>query len=65
MFLRRGGTGPPILLRPGFPQTHVAWHLVAPALMERFMVIAADVPGYGQSILKEMDLDAPGAASEA
>ena len=51
VFLRRRGTGPPVLLLHGFPQTHVAWHLVAPALTDRFTVIAADLPGYGQSTL--------------
>jgi haloacetate dehalogenase len=51
VFLRRRGTGPPVLLLHGFPQTHVAWHLVAPALASSFTVIAADLPGYGQSTL--------------
>jgi haloacetate dehalogenase len=51
VFLRRRGTGPPVLLLHGFPQTHVAWHLVAPALVERFTVIVADLPGYGRSTL--------------
>jgi haloacetate dehalogenase len=49
--LRRRGTGPPVLLLHGFPQTHVAWHLVAQTLAERFTVIAADLPGYGRSTL--------------
>jgi haloacetate dehalogenase len=51
VYLRRRGTGPPVLLLHGFPETHVAWHLVAPALAERFTVIAADLPGYGRSTL--------------
>jgi haloacetate dehalogenase len=51
VFLRRRGTGPPVLLLHGFPETHVAWHLVAPALAERFTVIAVDLPGYGRSTL--------------
>jgi haloacetate dehalogenase len=45
----RSGTGHPLLLLHGFPQTHVAWHRVAPALARRFTVIAADLPGYGDS----------------
>ena len=49
MFLRRSGSGPAVLLLHGFPQTHVAWHLVAPVLADRFTVIAADLPGYGRS----------------
>jgi haloacetate dehalogenase len=27
-----GGSGPPVLLLHGFPQTHVCWHKVAPDL---------------------------------
>ena len=46
---RIGGSGPPLLLLHGFPQTHLMWHPVAPALRERFTVIAADLPGYGLS----------------
>ena len=25
-----GGTGPPILLMHGYPQTHLMWHKIAP-----------------------------------
>lgn len=44
-----GGEGPPLLLLHGFPQSHVMWHRVAPALAERFTVVAADLRGYGDS----------------
>ncbi|MFI6999095.1 alpha/beta fold hydrolase [Nocardia sp. NPDC050175] len=44
-----GGTGPPLLLLHGFPQTHVMWHAVAPRLAEEFTVIASDLRGYGDS----------------
>lgn len=47
--LRVGGSGPPLLLLHGNPQTHVMWHRVAPALAERFTVVAADLRGYGES----------------
>src|SRR5580658_5291810 len=43
------GHGPPLLLLHGYPQTHVMWHEVAPALAERFTVVAADLRGYGDS----------------
>ena len=45
----RAGDGPPVLLLHGFPQTRAMWRGVAPALAERFTVIAADLRGYGDS----------------
>ncbi len=47
--LRHGGSGPPLLLLHGNPQTHVMWHLVAPALARRFTVVCPDLRGYGGS----------------
>jgi len=44
-----GGAGPPLLLLHGYPQTRACWHRVAPALAERFTVVAADLRGYGDS----------------
>ena len=44
-----GGEGPPVLLLHGFPQTHVMWHRVAPALARTRTVVAADLRGYGDS----------------
>jgi haloacetate dehalogenase len=46
---RVGGSGPPLLLLHGFPQTHLMWHPVADALAQRHTVVAADLPGYGAS----------------
>lgn len=43
------GSGPPLLLLHGYPQTHVLWHRVAPRLAEHFTVVAADLRGYGDS----------------
>ena len=44
-----GGSGPPLLLLHGYPQTHVAWHRVAPVLARHFTVVAPDLRGYGDS----------------
>jgi len=44
-----GGSGPPVILLHGYPQTHVMWHKVAPRLAERFTIVAADLRGYGDS----------------
>jgi haloacetate dehalogenase len=47
--VRHGGSGPPLLLLHGHPQTHAMWNLVAPRLAEDFTVVAADLRGYGES----------------
>jgi len=44
-----GGSGPPLLLLHGYPQTHAMWHRVAPALAADFTVVCADLRGYGDS----------------
>jgi haloacetate dehalogenase len=44
-----GGSGPPLLLLHGYPQTHLMWHAAAPLLAERFTVVATDLSGYGDS----------------
>ncbi len=49
LFLRIGGSGQPLLLLHGYPQTHLAWHRVAPLLARQFTVILPDLRGYGQS----------------
>ncbi len=46
---RRGGSGPPVLLLHGIPETHLMWHRVAPQLAERYTVVATDLRGYGDS----------------
>jgi haloacetate dehalogenase len=47
--LRRGGSGPPLLLLHGNPQTHAMWHAVAPALARNHTVYCPDLRGYGGS----------------
>jgi haloacetate dehalogenase len=49
MRLRHGGSGPPLLLLHGNPQTHAMWHKVAPALARRYTVVCPDLRGYGGS----------------
>lgn len=44
-----GGSGPPLLMLHGFPQTHAIWHRVAPALAKSHTVVCADLRGYGDS----------------
>ena len=43
------GKGPPLVLLHGFPQTHVMWAKVAPALSKTRQVFCVDLPGYGES----------------
>jgi haloacetate dehalogenase len=45
----RGGSGPPLLLVHGYPQTHVEWHKIAARLAEKFTVVMTDLRGYGDS----------------
>jgi haloacetate dehalogenase len=44
-----GGSGPPLLLLHGYPQTHQMWHKIGPRLAERFTVVCPDLRGYGDS----------------
>src|ERR1035437_9666581 len=37
------GSGPPLLLLHGYPQTHIEWRDVAPQLATHFTVVAADL----------------------
>jgi haloacetate dehalogenase len=43
------GAGPPLLLLHGYPQNHLIWRHVAPALAEDHTVVLADLRGYGDS----------------
>ncbi|MBV9898028.1 MAG: alpha/beta hydrolase [Chloroflexi bacterium] len=47
--VRIGGSGPPVLLLHGHPQTHCMWHAVAADLARHFTVVAPDLRGYGES----------------
>jgi haloacetate dehalogenase len=49
VFVRWNGSGPPVLLLHGFPQTHLMWRSVASQLACNFSVVCADLRGYGRS----------------
>ncbi|WP_367760358.1 alpha/beta hydrolase [Ammoniphilus sp. 3BR4] len=49
MNVLKGGSGPPLLLLHGNPQTYVMWHKVVDELAEYFTVVATDLRGYGDS----------------
>lgn len=44
-----GGSGEPLLLLHGYPQTHLLWHKIAVRLAQEFTVVASDLRGYGDS----------------
>ena len=53
----RGGSGAPLLLLHGHPQTHVMWHAVAGELAKVFTVVVMDLRGYGDSARVASDAD--------
>jgi haloacetate dehalogenase len=55
-----GGTGPPLLLLHGNPQTLFIWHRVASALSSSFTVVCSDLRGYGQSSKPEVTAEQRG-----
>src|ERR671931_7615 len=76
-----GGSGPPLLLLHGAPQTHAIWHKVAPVLAREYTVVAPDqvevmkhfgfdrfsVVGHdrGARVTHRMTLDHPNAVTRA
>ena len=57
IFARIGGSGPPLLLIHGYPQTHVCWHKIAPALAKHFTLVIPDLRGYGDSTGPKTDAE--------
>jgi haloacetate dehalogenase len=49
IFADCAGSGPPLLLLHGFPQTHIMWRFVVAQLADTFTVVCADLRGYGRS----------------
>jgi haloacetate dehalogenase len=43
------GSGPPLLLLHGFPQTHFCWRRIVPSQAAQHTVIALDLRGYGET----------------
>lgn len=52
-----GGSGSPLLLLHGHPQTHAIWHKVAPELMKNHTLVMPDLRGYGDSSKPQGDKD--------
>ncbi|TMB26979.1 MAG: alpha/beta hydrolase [Deltaproteobacteria bacterium] len=50
-----GGTGPPVLLLHGFPQTRACWRKIIPGLVTGFTVVAPDLRGVGDSRASVLD----------
>jgi haloacetate dehalogenase len=57
-----GGSGPPVLLFHGAPQSVVTWRLIAPDLAKDFTLVMCDLRGYGDSSKPE---DQPKHASQS
>ena len=49
IFVSWAGSGPPLLLLHGFPETHLMWRDVARLLAQDHTVVCADLRGYGRS----------------
>ena len=49
IFARVGGSGPPLLLLHGYPQSHWMWARVAAVLADKFTLVVPDLRGYGRS----------------
>jgi len=47
--VRHGGSGPPVLLLHGYPETHMMWAHVAEGLVRDHTVVCPDLRGYGGS----------------
>jgi haloacetate dehalogenase len=51
--VRHGGSGPPLLLMHGNPESHMTWYKIAAKLAQGYHVVLPDLRGYGDSSLPE------------
>lgn len=63
--LRRGGSGPALMLLHGHPRTHATWDRVAADLARDFTVICPDLPGFGGSFQPAEAPDHAGSSKRA
>jgi pimeloyl-ACP methyl ester carboxylesterase len=57
-----GGSGPTVILLHGFAETSKMWTPILPTLAAKFTVIAADLPGIGESSIPSGGIDMKRAA---
>src|SRR3984957_14964652 len=55
-----GGSGPPLLMFHGAPQSLITWRLIAPDLAKDYTVVMCDLRGYGDSSKPEGGKDHSG-----
>jgi haloacetate dehalogenase len=60
-----GGSGRPLLLLHGYPQTHLMWRKLASRLAADFTVVVPDLRGYGDSSKPPADPDNAGYSKRA
>lgn len=51
--VRHGGSGPPLMMLHGYPNSHVSWYRIAARLAQNYHVVLADLRGYGDSSLPD------------
>lgn len=52
-----GGSGPPVLMFHGAPQSLITWRLIAPDLAKDYTLVMCDLRGYGDSSKPEGEKD--------
>jgi haloacetate dehalogenase len=57
IYVRSGGSGPPLLLLHGYPMTHVCWHKIAGEMAHHCTLVLPDLRGYGASSAPEGDAE--------